>query len=469
MKVWTESTTPSGQSCNFHAFSRPIIIIYSISESPSDASSPKLDFFLSVNFVISLSAPLLEILKCLLVYIGGLRASRSLFSGLITKVLRAQTRWLDTVPSGRILNRFTADFNAIDSKVPAENHALLSAAMSLVCVFIAGLSLSPYMAAPYLLLLAVSIYYTVQYIGIAREVRRLDATARSPILDLFSNSILGLDTIRAFDKAQDYRARMYDRIDDWSQSTWAFWLVTQWMSFRMGLMGTLITVSVAIAIVVIKDVDASLAGFVLIFTLNYSKGMEETIKRCANLQCNMNSIERIVEFTNMETEDQGGEDVPASWPSKGRIDMENLEVGYAAELPPVLHHFSLQVEARERIGIVGRTGAGKSSLTLALFRCLEARAGRITVDGINISSIKLKHLRSRMTLIPQDPVLFSGTVRSNLDPFNQYSDEKLHTSLRRVYLIDSPDPKIHPTEVKAASSNIFTDIDSRIHEGLGRA
>lgn len=447
MKVWTESTTNS------------------IAQPTPNTSPTSLSFFLTIYVIISFAAALLEILKCLIIYIGGLRASHSLFDGLVKKVLRAQIRWLDTVPLGRILNRFTADFNSVDSRVPAENHALLSAVMSLVCVFVAGLLLSPYMAIPYLVLLALSIYYTIQYTRAAREIRRLDATARSPILDLFGNSMLGLDTIRAFGKTQEYTARMYARIDDWSQSTWAFWLITQWLSFRMGLMGTLFTVSVAVAIVALKDVDASLAGFVLIFALNYSKGMEDTIKRSASFQFNMNSIERIVEFSEIETENQGGDDVPASWPAKGAIDIEKLQVGYAPDLPPILHNVTLSIAPRERVGVVGRTGAGKSSLTLALFRCLEARFGKISLDGIDISTVKLEHLRSRMTLIPQDPVLFSGTVRSNLDPFDQFTDGELYESLRRVHLIDPPSTDRKATKEKATSTNVFTNIHSRIHEG----
>ena len=439
MKIWTESTTGSAPK--------------------------KLAFFLAIYVAISLAAALLEVLKCFLVYTGGLRASKTLFEALMTRVMRAKTRWLDTVPLGRILNRFTADFNSIDSKVPAENHALLSAVMSLVCVFIAGLLLSPYMAVPYLIVLALSIYYTMQYIGTAREIRRLDATARSPILELLGNSMLGLDTIRAFDKTHDYTARMYENIDDWSKSTWVFWLVTQWMSFRMGLMGTIFTFSVAVAIVLKKNVDASLAGFVLIFALNYSKGMEDTIKRSANFQFNMNSIERIVEFSEIETEDQGGDDAPASWPFEGKIVITHLQVGYAPDLPPVLCDFSLRIEPGQRIGVVGRTGAGKSSLTLALFRCLEARTGNITIDGIDISSIKLQHLRSRMTLIPQDPVLFSGTVRSNLDPFTQFSDSELYDCLRRVHLIDATKKNNNLADEKEANSNIFADINSPIAEG----
>ena len=451
MKLWTETTDSATTS------------------SPSS----RLSFFLIMYVLISFAAALLEILKCWLVYIGGLRASEKLFSGLIYRVLRAHVRWIDTVPLGRIMNRFTADFNAVDSKVPAENHALLSAIMSLVCVFIAGMTLSPYMTIPYVVLLSISIYYTLQYVGSAREIRRLEATARSPILDLFGNSMLGLDTIRAFGKVQDYTSRMFDHIDDWSKSTWAFWLVTQWMSFRMGLIGTFFVSSVAVAIVMLRHVNASLAGFVLLLALNFSKGLEDAIKRSAAFQFNMNSIERIVEFTDMETEAQGNNEPPVSWPSNGRINVENLEVGYAPELPPVLHDITINIEPCERVGVVGRTGAGKSSLTLALFRFLEARSGRIKIDGIDIAQMKLKNLRQKMTLIPQDPMLSSGSIRESLDPFGQYTDEELHASLKRAHLTNpaglGTDSSADLSQKKPSSSsstrNMFTDLNFRIHAG----
>ena len=450
MKLWTEVTDSS-------------------TSTPSSKSS-RLSFFLIMYVLISFAAALLEILKCFIVYAGGLRASEKLFSGLIYRVLRARMRWIDTVPLGRIMNRFTADFNAVDSKVPAENHALLSAIMSLLCVFIAGLTLSPYMTIPYAILLSISIYYALQYVGSAREIRRLEATARSPILDLFGNSILGLDTIRAFGKVEDYTSRMFDHIDDWSKSTWAFWLVTQWMSFRMGLIGTFFVSSVAVAIVILRHVDASLAGFVLLLALNFSKGLEDAIRRSAAFQFNMNSIERIAEFTDMETEAQGGQEPPNSWPSNGRVNIENLDVGYTPELPLVLRDININIEPCERIGVVGRTGAGKSSLTLALFRFLEARSGRIKIDGIDIAQIKLQNLRQKMTLIPQDPVLSSGSIRESLDPFGQYTDEELHESLKRAHLnnptglgidISAVPSQQQPSPVR----NIFKDLNFRINGG----
>lgn len=150
----------------------------------------------------------------------------------------------------------------------------------------------------------------------------------------------------------------------------------------------------------------------------------------------MNAVERIIEYSEITTETEGGEDAAASWPTEGKLEVENLIVGYAPDLSPVLKGLTFSVKKNERIGVVGRTGAGKSSLTLALFRFLEAREGSIHIDGVDISKIKLHDLRSRIAIIPQDPVLFSGTVRSNLDPFDEHTDQELKDALERVHLVE---------------------------------
>ena len=200
--------------------------------------------------------------------------------------------------------------------------------------------------------------------------------------------------------------------------------------------------------------DASLGGFTLGFTLQYTEAVMWVLRNLSNVELGMNATERIIEYAEIDTEDEGGVDAPASWPSEGRLVVEDLWVGYAPDLPPVLKGLSFQVQRNERIGVVGRTGAGKSSLTLALFRFLEARRGTILIDGLNISTIKLYDLRSRLAIIPQDPVLFSGTVRSNLDPFDEHDDGELLDALQRVHLIESAPPTPH-----TSSSNLSTSAE----------
>lgn len=230
--------------------------------------------------------------------------------------------------------------------------------------------------------------------------------------------------------------------------------------------------------------DAALGGFALTFTLQYSDHIFFLLRHYTEIELGMNSTERIVEYAEIGIEDQGGVEVPASWPSEGRMEVENLVVGYAADLAPVLNGLNFEVKAKERIGVVGRTGAGKSSLTLALFRFLEAREGKVYIDGIDISTIKLEDLRSRLAIIPQDPVLFSGTIRSNLDPFDERSDLELTDALGRVHLVDLQSSN-SPAEASSSGSatlgadtngtvtptnaprniNIFHKLTSSISEG----
>lgn len=227
---------------------------------------------------------------------------------------------------------------------------------------------------------------------------------------------------------------MFNKIDNHTQAFWHIWLFNRWMSFRLNIIGAFFAIAVATIIVSI-GIDAPLAGFALGFALQYTGAIIWTISCYANLEMDMNAAERVIEYSRIPTEDQGGDSPPAAWPTEGRLEVDNLVAGYASDLPPVLRGLSFQVEKNQRVGVVGRTGAGKSSLTLALFRFLEARQGSIHIDGIDISKINLHDLRSRLAIIPQDPVLFSGTIRSNLDAFDEHSDAELRDALERVQLI----------------------------------
>ena len=212
------------------------------------------------------------------------------------------------------------------------------------------------------------------------------------------------------------------------------------------------------------------------------------LKQYANTKLNMKSTERAFEYSRIQTEDQGGLTPPAAWPTSGRLEINDLVVGYAPDLPPVLDGLTFSV-VDERVGVIGRTGAGKSTLSLALFRFLEAREGSIYIDGLDISRIKLHDLRSRLAIIPQDPVLFSGTIRSNLDPFDQHSDAEILDALERVQLIKhakgySSDSSSNSSYVTTAdtfvttaetwpepddgdndTTNIFTSLSSTVSEG----
>jgi ABC-type multidrug transport system fused ATPase/permease subunit len=271
---------------------------------------------------------------------------------------------------------------------------------------------------------------------------------------------------------------MYKRIDTHCRAYWHLWLFNRWMGFRLNMVGAGFAAIVAALIVSIRGIDASLAGFALSFALGLSEAVIWMLRQYSNVELDSNATERIVEYSNISLEKQSGESPPAAWPTRGELEVNDLVVSYAPDLPPVLKGLTFSVSSNQRVGVVGRTGAGKSSLTLALFRFLEARSGSIHIDGVDISKINLHDLRSRLAIIPQDPVLFSGTVRSNLDPFNQHTDAELRDALARVHLISSTHPSAGPsgtqTPVNAnapspttptTNKNIFRSLGSKISEG----
>lgn len=272
---------------------------------------------------------------------------------------------------------------------------------------------------------------------------------------------------------------MFVKVDDHARTFWHLWLFNRWLGFRLNLVGAIFAILVAVVIVSTRNIDASLAGFALGFALQYTEAIVFAIRTYSNTELDMNATERIVEYSRIATEDQSGDDAPAAWPTEGRLEVNNIVVGYAPDLPPVLKGLSFSVMKNQRMGVVGRTGAGKSSLTLALFRFLEARSGSIHIDSLDISKIKLHDLRSRLAIIPQDPVLFSGTVRSNLDAFDEHTDAELRDALERVHLVRSTgltsrdelanggngSGNATPTPTADTNTNIFTSLASRISEG----
>ena len=321
--------------------------------------------------------------------------------------------------------------------------------------------------------LTVSVLYASYYLSGARETKRLESNSRSPIFEFFGSTLTGVATIRAFGKTEEYIELMYEKIDHYATCTFHVWLFNRWIGIRLSVLGSLFALIVGIVVVSLPNTSASLAGFALSFAMSYSINVIWTIRRYASVELDMNATERIVEYTKIETERQDGLVPPAHWPSEGRIEVTDLVVSYAPDLSPVLKGISFTVEPRQRLGVVGRTGAGKSSLTLSLFQFIHASQGTILIDGLDASKINLHDLRSRMAIIPQDPVLFSGTVRSNLDAFNEHTDAVLREALERVHLVPSGSVSAQSaseatsgaTTPQAKNINPFTSLNSPISEG----
>jgi len=460
VKVWTEQDG-NQQTSNLATLSRQ----QAHASHATRASNEDLYYYLGGYLLISLVATVLAGIKFVFFCHGSIEASRRLFISFTNTVLYAPLRWLDTVPNGRILNRFAADFNSVDSKLARDVSHFWESGLAFLGIVIAGMFVSVYMLFPSLVLGVICVYYTAYYLPGAREVKRLEATAQSPVFEHYGSTLTGLVTIRCFQKASEYQSRMHDKLDEYARSTWNLWLTQRWMSFRMGIIGGAFAFAVATVVAANANINAALAGFALSFSLQYSETVVEMIRRYSAMELDMNSTERIVEYTDMPTEDRSGAEPPKEWPSHGRIQVEGLEAAYAPGLPSVLHGISFEIEPGQRIGVVGRTGSGKSSFTLALFRFIEARSGRILIDGMDIAKISLQAVRSRLSIIPQDPVLFSGTIRTNLDVFNQYDDEALLESLRHVHLLDTPETGSETPDTNGKGHNTFKSLDSPVSEG----
>ncbi|KAF2454202.1 P-loop containing nucleoside triphosphate hydrolase protein [Lineolata rhizophorae] len=480
LTLWTEAASTESESKAHYSN-----VYQTVVSAPAQAlknSKGDLNYYLGLYLGFSVIICIEGAFRYFVVMCGAILASRRVFEKLTYRVLRAPLRWLDTVPVGRVLNRFTADFNVIDSTMAMSVAFGLYNFLMVLGIFVASVVVSPYIIILAVILFAICIRYAIYYIWGARETKRLESIAKSPMFELFGSTLSGVGTIRAFAKTEAYIKRMYSLIDAHGRATYYMWLMNRYLSWRLGVVGALFSAAVAILVVFVKTIDASLAGFALSFTLQYTMALIWALRQWAAVELAMNSMERIVEYSEIAIEDQSGIDAPASWPSQGRLEFNDLVVGYAIDLPPVLKGLTFSVDSNERIGVVGRTGAGKSSLTLALFRFLQAREGSISIDGLDISKVKLKDLRSRLAIIPQDPVLFSGTVRSNLDPFNDHDDQELRDALERVHLVrtsrdeeageDSADGPstgaTTPTMTSpgaAKNTNIFASLRSAISEG----
>jgi ABC-type multidrug transport system fused ATPase/permease subunit len=308
------------------------------------------------------------------------------------------------------------------------------------------------------LLLIVCMQFALYYLDGARDIKRLESNAKSPIFEVFGAALSGVNTIRAFQKTDTYTERMFGHINAHGSTLFYMWTLNRWLTFRLGVVGAIFAVVMALIIASIKNFDPPIAGFALSFALQYTDAIFWSLRQYATVEMAMNSTERIVEYSEIDIEDQGGIQPPAAWPAEGKVNVQNLVIGYAPDLPPVLRGISFDVKPQERCAVVGRTGAGKSSLTLALFRFLEAREGTISIDGIDISQLRLRDLRSRLAIIPQDPVLFSGTIRSNLDPFDEHEDYELVEALKRVHLI-SDSSELHSSSASLSDVQASSNAD----------
>ncbi|EGX89676.1 ABC bile acid transporter, putative [Cordyceps militaris CM01] len=487
LRIWTaasQGNMPTGNTTSLAsfqaAFVQPALMaFYSSEHDVAPPESHSLSYYLGVYLLLCAAGALIGTLRFYWSFMISLQFSRKLFQDVVHTILRAPLRWMDTVPVGRILNRLTADFDILDSRLMEDMTLVLVHAFELVTICFAAVILSRLMIPLAGVLIIASILVSGRYLAAARPVKRLESNAKSPVFETLNAALAGVSTLRVYRKTADYTRRIHDQIDEWGTMTLHNWSLNQWMTFHMNLIGTVFTT--AVGLLVVADpahFGANLAGFALSFALSFSWAITFAMRNYATMELDMNAVERITEYAELPTEDLGGLEPPADWPRNGTVQVEHLQAAYAEGLPAVLRDVSFEIGDKQRVGIVGRTGAGKSSLTLALFRLIDRRGGKVVIDGIDTSILNAQSMRSRLSIIPQDPVLFSGTIRSNLDPSNQHTDDELHSCLARVHLIDSDSDRsiaAESSDDETSSSlsplptnvNIFKRLSSKVSEGGG--
>lgn len=348
--------------------------------------------------------------------------------------------FFDTTPLGRITNRFSRDVDVMDNELPdAIRMYLLTIVMILavLCLIIAYFPIFALALFPLLIFFVVS---TVYYCATARQLKQIDSVLRSHVFAKFSEGLSGTACIRAYGLEDRFVTEIQSKIDNMNSSYFLMFATQRWTSIRLDIIGNILVFVTGILVVTSRfDVMPSIAGLVLSYILSIVQMIQFSIRQLAEVEAGMNATERLHYYGSSLEEEAPLHTISVreSWPETGEITFKNVFVRYRPGLPLIISNFSIQIRSGERIGIVGRTGAGKSSILLTLFRLVEISGGSITIDDIDISVIGLHELRSRLAIIPQDPTLFKGTIRSNLDPFSKHTDFELWSALRQSNLVSS--------------------------------
>ncbi|TFK62437.1 hypothetical protein BDN72DRAFT_741737, partial [Pluteus cervinus] len=438
-------------------------------------------FYVAVYAVIGFASAIASVVSVTAQYTGALRASRILFKKLLVTVVHATFRFHDTTPQGRLLNRFGKDIETIDTSLAGSLQAVNSSLASFFASILTVVYVTPFrppgpvelilistrIIFPGFLIPAVAIGFAyrelaIGYLSTGRDLRRMESNTRSPIFSDFGELLEGIVTVRAFSAERRFLDNLHKKIDLTTQMWYSFWMTNCWLLLNfdaLGALGVLITTLFSIA--TLTD-GAGFAGLCITSAMAFTTSVYWACRVWTGLELDLNSVERIVEYLNLPQEPPihiEGRQVPAYWPSsadnESPISVENLTIKYAPDLPAVLRNVSFQLKAGERVGLLGRTGSRKSTLAMSILRFVDPIEGKIVIDGIDISNIGLYDLRSRLTFIPQDATLFSGTLKENLDPFDDHSEEDCLDILRRVHMINQN------TQASRVTSRIHSPSSSR--------
>ncbi|XP_043687090.1 putative ABC transporter C family member 15 [Telopea speciosissima] len=397
------------------------------------------DKLIGVFILLSGGSSLFILGRAVLLSTVAIETAQRLFLGMVNSIFRAPISFFDSTPTSRILNRSSTDQSTVDTDIPYRLAGLAFALIQLLSIIILMSQVAWQVFILFLGILAISIWYQAYYITTARELARMVAARKAPILHHFSESIAGAETIRCFKQQDRFLVKNLSLIDEYSRVAFHNSATMEWLCVRINFLFNLVFFLLLLILVILPRaaIDPSLAGLAATYGLNLNVLQAWVIWNLCNVENKMISVERILQFSNIPSEAplliEERRPEP-EWPILGTVKLENLHIRYSPMLPMVLKGISCTFPGQAKIGVVGRTGSGKSTLIQALFRVVEPSEGRILIDEVDICEIGLQDLRSRLSIIPQDPTLFQGTIRANLDPLEQHSDSEIWEALRRCNL-----------------------------------
>jgi ABC-type multidrug transport system fused ATPase/permease subunit len=428
-------------------------------------------WYYTIGYVsICISYALITFTRDISTFYGSIKASSKIYKRLLGSITYAKFSFFDQVPFGQITNRLTKDVQEMDQLLAgsAINALQLIISFLMVIVFISA-SLPSFLPISIFICLSYSLVGII-YINGARDLKRIESIQRSPLYQQFRETIIGSISIRAFSRAPWFAAECQTLVDQLNQAHLLQWAGKAWLTFRVDVLSSWISFFTG-AFMLWNSVDTGDAGLVLAYSTTFTKNVMWFVQVYGIIQQNLNSVERIMEFTDVSQETdylfRAVYDIPQEWPAQGEVRFENFSTRYAPDLDPALKEVTFGIHPGERVAIVGRTGAGKSTLILALLRGLPSETGRIMIDGVDIASVPLRKLRQVVTVLPQDLGLLDGTLRDSLDPLQNYTDEEMIAVLQtvRLYDINNTSSTIRSSAGSQASVNILDQNATALSRG----
>lgn len=398
-------------------------------------------YFLGVYAILGFIFMLITFVREGFLFGGSLGASRRIHERLVQKVTHAKFRFFDQTPLGQLMNRFSKDIEAVDQEVAPVAIGVVHCLASIITIIILISVITPAFLIAASFISVIYFFIGRFYISSSRDLKRLESVNRSPLYQQFGETLSGMTTIRAYGDERRFIRENLAKINTQHRPFIYLWAANRWLAFRVDVVGALVGFFAgAFVILSVGRIDAGAAGLALTYAVTFTENVLWFVRLYSANEQNMNSVERVKEYLDVEQEAPPSipeTKPPSNWPSKGSVEFVNYSTRYRPDFDMVLKDVTFKILPGEKVGVVGRTGAGKSSMALALFRALEAEKGKIIVDDVDIGLIGLQDLRENIVMVPQDPTLFTGTIRSNLDPFSLFTDEEIYTALREVHLISA--------------------------------